>query len=52
MRGQIVTTLASGSMSAGPHSVAWDARHHPSGVYFYRLETPNFSETKKMIVLK
>ncbi len=52
VRGQVIVTLASGSMSAGPHSVTWDARHHPSGVYFYRLETPNFSETKKMIMLK
>jgi len=52
VRGQMVVTLASGSMSAGPHSVTWDARHHPSGVYFYRLETPSFSETKKMIMLK
>jgi PKD repeat protein len=52
VRGQVVTTLASGSMAAGPHAVTWDARQHPSGVYFYRLETPDFSETKKMIMLK
>ena len=52
VRGQVVTTLKSGIMSAGQHSVTWDARNHASGVYFYRLETPDFSETKKMIMLK
>ena len=52
VRGQEVVTLRSGVMSAGQHSVTWDARQHPSGVYFYRLETPDFSETKKMIMLK
>ncbi len=52
VRGQVVTTLKSGIMSAGRHSVTWDARNHASGVYFYRLETPDFSETKKMIMLK
>ena len=36
----------------GQHRVSWDARKYPSGVYFYRLETPDFSETKKMIMLK
>ena len=52
VRGQVVTTLANGSMGAGQHAVTWDARQHPSGVYFYRLVTPDFSETKKMIMLK
>ena len=52
MRGRVVTTLASGVLSAGPHSVSWDERRHPNGVYFYRLETPGFSNTKKMTLLK
>jgi hypothetical protein len=52
VRGQAVVTLRSGIMSAGQHAVTWDARQHPSGIYFYRLETPDFSETKKMIMLK
>jgi PKD repeat protein len=52
VRGQMVATLADGVLQAGPHAVMWDARQHPSGVYFYRLETPDFSETKKMIMLK
>jgi len=52
VRGQLVTTLASGVLVAGPHSVIWDASRHPSGVYFYRLKSPDFSETRKMILVK
>jgi PKD repeat protein len=52
VRGQVVETLASGVHGAGQHRVSWDARQHPSGVYFYRLETPDYSETRKMIMLK
>jgi hypothetical protein len=48
----MVATLASGVLQAGPHAVTWDARRHPSGVYFYQLVTPDFSETRKMIMLK
>ncbi|MCK5617980.1 MAG: aryl-sulfate sulfotransferase [Candidatus Krumholzibacteria bacterium] len=42
---------------AGGYSVAWDGRTNagnpvPSGVYFYRLVTQNFMQTRKMILLK
>lgn len=50
--GRLVQTLADRVMSPGGHSVTWDARKHASGVYFYRLEAPGFSETKKMIMVK
>ena len=52
VRGQAVTTLVDGTRGAGVHRVTWDARNQPSGVYFYRLETPDYSETRKMIMLK
>ncbi len=52
VRGQAVEVLADRTFGAGQHDVTWDARRHPSGVYFYRLEAPGFSETKKMIMLK
>ncbi len=50
--GRLVQALADRVMSPGGHSVTWDARKHASGVYFYRLEAPGFSETKKMIMVK
>jgi hypothetical protein len=36
----------------GNESVVWDANGQASGVYFYKLETENFSATKKMMLLK
>jgi hypothetical protein len=37
---------------AGNHFVSYDASRLSSGVYFYRLETEKFSETKRMTLLK
>jgi len=37
---------------AGDHLVAVDGGSLPSGVYFYRLETPTFGETRKMILAR
>jgi hypothetical protein len=36
----------------GPNEVVWDASRFASGVYFYRLEADNQSDTKKMVLLK
>ncbi len=55
--GRLVRTLASGSMNAGTHEMIWDGRSMTgeagaSGVYFYRLQADDFSETKKMILIR
>jgi subtilase family protein/flagellar hook capping protein FlgD len=57
VRGEKVRTLAAGPRSAGRHVVSWDARDDAgrvvrSGVYFYKLATPGFSATRKMVVLR
>jgi hypothetical protein len=49
--GQVVKVF-SGSADAGPQKVQWDAQDVASGIYFYKLNADNFSETKKMILLK
>jgi hypothetical protein len=41
-----------GTMQAGKHTVGFDGARFASGLYFYRLETPNFSATKKMLLMK
>ncbi|HAP35024.1 MAG TPA: hypothetical protein DCQ28_03450, partial [Bacteroidetes bacterium] len=50
--GKKITTILNEELSAGSHNVIWNASGSPSGVYFYRLQTKNFSETKKLILTK
>jgi hypothetical protein len=50
--GKEVRTLINGSLPAGEHEIGFDGTDLPSGVYFYRLNTGEFAETRKMILLK
>lgn len=50
--GQVVTTLANGTLPAGDHEVIWDASSNPSGVFFYRVSWSGGSQTKKMVLVK
>jgi peptide deformylase len=50
--GQEITTLVEGTLMAGSYQVPFDAADLASGVYFYRLSSPNRSETRKMVLLK
>ncbi len=50
--GQEVAVLVDGFQVSGFKSVKWDAGKMPSGVYFYRLNTGEFTETKKLTLLK
>jgi photosystem II stability/assembly factor-like uncharacterized protein len=50
--GAEVTTLLATELPSGPYTVRWDATGKPSGVYFYRLESNAFVETKKLMLLK
>ncbi|MEP5945140.1 MAG: T9SS type A sorting domain-containing protein, partial [Balneola sp.] len=50
--GQKVTTLINSLKSKGSHSVTWNATQFASGMYFYRLNTPDGSTTRKMILIK
>ena len=57
MQGQEVRTLVNENQPAGEHSVVWDGltdRGEPvdSGIYFYRIQSGDFTETKKCILLK
>jgi hypothetical protein len=50
--GREVATLVNGKLSGGLHSITWNAEGLSSGTYLVNLETPNFSSTKKMMMLK
>ncbi|MCI0715416.1 MAG: T9SS type A sorting domain-containing protein [Chlorobi bacterium] len=50
--GKQIKTFVSGNLHAGIHEIRWDASNYPSGVYFYKLSTGDYSDTKKMILIK
>jgi hypothetical protein len=50
--GRLVETLVNRTMSPGKHEVEWDGSNYSSGVYFYKLITQGFTETRKMILIK
>jgi hypothetical protein len=50
--GREVETLVNEKQSPGTYEVTFDGSNLSSGIYFYRLMTDGFSETKKMILLK
>ena len=55
--GQRVTTLVDDYQSAGHHTIEWNSTNASggkvaTGVYFYRLTTEGFTDTKKMMLVK
>jgi N-acetylneuraminic acid mutarotase len=52
VNGQKVTTLVSEKQFAGEYKYEWDAISLPSGLYFYKLTSGDFVQTKKLLLLK
>ncbi len=50
--GRKVATLVDGWRSTGEHDALFEASDLSSGIYFYRLQTGNLVQTKKMILMK
>lgn len=51
-KGEVVKTLINSSIQAGYHSVKFDGTGLNSGVYFYKLTTPDNCMMKKMVLVK
>ncbi|MCF7792674.1 MAG: T9SS type A sorting domain-containing protein [Candidatus Cloacimonetes bacterium] len=49
LKGQVIHTQ---EFSSGNHSYVWNATDQASGIYFYKISSGDFSETKKMILMK
>jgi hypothetical protein len=52
MLGNEITTLVQRRMVAGNHQISFNAENLASGMYIYRLSTPEFSQSKTMMLLK
>ena len=50
--GMKVKTIAEGDQDAGTHKVVFDGTRLASGVYYYRLQVDNHTQTKKAVILK
>ncbi|MBD3288918.1 T9SS type A sorting domain-containing protein, partial [candidate division KSB1 bacterium] len=50
--GKEIRTLVEKDMEAGEYYIPFDAAGLPSGIYMYRIQTEEFSEVRKMILLE
>lgn len=50
--GKMITQLVNSSLDAGTYNVEWDGNNVASGLYFYRLSAGDFSQTKKLVIVK
>lgn len=55
-KGEVVATLLDADMPAGSHSIHWDGTidnaSAGSGIYFYQLRTADYTQTRRMVLLK
>jgi hypothetical protein len=50
--GEEVAELLNKNIESGNHNVIFNASNLPTGAYFYRITAENYSETKKMLLIK
>ena len=50
--GNEVSTLVKEEKDSGYHEITFDGSGLPSGIYFYTFQTPEFTQTKKMVLLR
>lgn len=52
MTGREINVLVNQNLNAGVYKADWDAAGYSSGVYFYRITAGNYTEVKKMMLVK
>ena len=52
MLGEEIDQLVNGEQFQGTHNLTWNADNIPSGVYFCKIETSDYLQIKKVMLLK
>jgi aldose sugar dehydrogenase len=52
MLGQEIAVIFDGAQQAGTYEFEFVSADLPSGIYFYRIQAPDFIETRKMVITK
>ncbi|UCC78989.1 MAG: T9SS type A sorting domain-containing protein [Candidatus Zixiibacteriota bacterium] len=52
LMGRRIETLVNTMQNAGGHCIIWNADRYSSGTYFYRIKAGEYSETRKMMLVK
>jgi len=52
IKGTQITTLVNTFQTAGYHNINWNASSYPSGVYLIRMDSGEFSQTQKVVLVK
>ena len=50
--GKLISELVNKQMEAGSYGVNWNGSEYASGVYFYRIETKDFTKVMRMVLIK
>jgi len=50
--GKLVDTIIDNFQNAGKYNIIWDAHQLSSGLYFYQIQTDNYKNIKKSILIK
>jgi flagellar hook assembly protein FlgD len=52
LQGKEIDSLIDQQYESGNHTVTWDASQYPSGIYFVKMVSDNFTDTKKLMLIK
>jgi PKD repeat protein len=50
--GRVVETLINENLKAGTYQVSWNASKYSSGIYFYRIQAGEFTDVKRLMLVK
>ena len=52
IQGKHITTLMNQQMKQGHHQIEWSGKNLSSGTYFIRINSGEFSDVKKVVLVK